>query len=154
MCHFVCPEWQVRPNNPNPLLIKVISNTFASSHPRCIDSEATYQRRQQKQPSVRVPLMKKPPRTSEKQTVQNREDMKNGAAVIKSQSSTLLLAKARVKATKGQSGLRLGWQLSVVSRQSARCEQTHRSRAVYWHGMISYLRAFQCRCAIKSRDGD
>lgn len=92
--------------------------------------------------------------TSLNKQYQTGRTWKTGLRWLNSQSSTLLPPNARVKATKGHSGLRLGWQLSVVSRQSVRCEQTHRSRAAYWHGVITYLRAFQCRCAIMSRDED
>lgn len=147
MCHFVSCVMSKTPQYKNHPLIKVISNTFASSLVCCIESEATYQRRQQSSPLYKCRCW----RNLFKQTLQNREDTKNGAALIK---SALLPPNASVKVTKGQSGLRLGWQLSVVSRQSIRCEQTHRSRKVYWQGLISYLRTFHCRCAIMSRDRD
>lgn len=149
-CATLYPLWRLRPTSPNNSQVKVNWNTFASSRLCYIESEATYQRRQQRSPLYECRCW----RNLFKQTVQNREDMKNGAAVLKSQHSALGPPTARVKATKGQSGLRLSWQLSVVSRQSDRCEQTHWSRAAYWHGLISYLRTFQCRCAITSRDGN
>lgn len=41
-----------------------------------------------------------------------------------------------------------------VSDQSFGSEQTDISQVGYWHSVISYERAFQCRCVIKVRDRD